>query len=152
MNPRAFQGRRQAPQAGFTLVELLIAVVISGVLVAIAVPSFSNYIMQGRRPDAKTGLLDLAAREERYYTVHNSYTAVASNLGYGSTASFPMNVGSGPDYQLAVTSPAGTTAGSAFTITATPINAQASDACGTYSLNNLGLQTVSGSPGASSCW
>jgi len=123
--------------AGFTLIDLLVAVAIVAILVAIAMPSYQNQILASRRPDAKTALLDLAAREERYLTLNpvNGYTNVAANLGY---AAFPVNLGTGatPDYQLSVVAVTPTS----FLLQAVPLNAQANDTCGTYTLDNLGNQ------------
>jgi type IV pilus assembly protein PilE len=128
---------------GFTLIELLIAVAIVAVLTAAAVPSYTNYVMQSRRPDAKQALLDLAAREERYYTVNNTYTSSAIALGY--VAPFPASLGSSPgDYSLSVTNASAT----AYSLQAAPTNSQAHDTCGTYTLDNLGNQGA----GASNCW
>ena len=47
-----------AAQAGFTLVELMIAVVVLGILAAIAIPSYTSYVNKSR---AKSGSADLAA-------------------------------------------------------------------------------------------
>ncbi|HET9108841.1 MAG TPA: prepilin-type N-terminal cleavage/methylation domain-containing protein, partial [Steroidobacteraceae bacterium] len=44
---------------GFTLIELMIAVVVVAILMAIAVPSYESYVEKSRRTDAKTALLDL---------------------------------------------------------------------------------------------
>jgi type IV pilus assembly protein PilE len=77
--------------AGFTLVELVVAMVIAAILAAIAIPAYSSYVLQAHRTDAKTALLDLASLEERYFSVNNAYTNVASNLGY---TAFPQSVGS----------------------------------------------------------
>jgi len=59
---------------GFTLIEVLIVLVIIGVLVAIAVPSYEAGFSQGRRADGRTFALDLAAREEDYFLRYGRYT------------------------------------------------------------------------------
>ena len=120
---------------GFTLIELLIAMTVVAILTAFALPSYQSWVLKARRPDAKTALLDLAAREERYYTVNNTYTNSAANLSY---AAFPVGLGTGatPDYDLNVSAFTATT----FTLQAVPQNAQANDLCGTYQLDNLGNQ------------
>lgn len=142
---------RKERERGFTLLELLVVAIIVGILASIAIPSYINSLRQGRRPEAKTALLDLAAREERFYTMNNYYTASASSLGYSTP--FPVALGSGPDYELNVTSPTGTTQGTSYTLQATASGGQVNDACGSYTLNNLGLQgNTSNSLPSSSCW
>ena len=121
---------------GFTLVDLLIAMGVVAILTAIAVPSYQSYVMQSRRSDAKTGLLDLAAREERFLSLNpTSYTNVAANLSYPA---FPVNLGTAatPDYQLSVVNANATS----YLLQAVPQGGQVSDTCGTYTLDNLGNQ------------
>lgn len=138
--------------AGFTLIELIVTVAIAGILAVIAIPSYVSYVQQGKRPEAKTALLDLASREERYYTVNNTYSSSASALGYGAAAAFPINLpvstAATGDYQLSVSASSAT----AYTLAATASGQQVNDGCGSYGLNNLGVQTVTGALGTSACW
>ena len=55
---------------GFTLLELLVVVVIATILMSIAVPSYMTQIRQSRRTEAKTAILDLSGREERYLSTN----------------------------------------------------------------------------------
>jgi len=59
---------------GFTLIEVLIAVVIVGILVAIAQATYVRHVDNSRRADAQSTLMDFAHRLERCYTVTNSYS------------------------------------------------------------------------------
>lgn len=59
--------------AGFTLIELMIAIVIVGILAGIGYPSYQNHIRATRRADAQSDLLQLAAFMERFFTVNSSY-------------------------------------------------------------------------------
>lgn len=136
---------------GFTLIELMIVVVIASILIAIAVPSYIEKVRKSRRTEAKTALLDLAGREERFYNTNNTYSNTPSDLGYGATAAaFPMTVGSGY-YQVSVafTAPAANVPGS-YTITAVPITTdQLKDTqCLFFTLTNTGAQTATNA----SCW
>lgn len=146
--------RTRMAQQGFTLVDLLIALAIVAILTAIAIPSYQNYVLQARRADAKTGLLDLAAREERYLSLNpTGYSTVAANLGY---AAFPVNLGTGatPDYQMSVVSATATS----YVLQAVPQGGQTNDTtCGTYQLDNLGNQfniPAAGGPAqtVAGCW
>ena len=72
----SFHPRRCA--RGFTLIEVMIAVAIVGILVAVAFPAYNQSVRKSRRSDAKAALLDLAQREERYFSTTNQYTDVGA--------------------------------------------------------------------------
>lgn len=59
--------------AGFTLIELMIAVTIIGILLAIAVPSYRDYMVKASREAAKTELMQLANVQEKIYLNSNNY-------------------------------------------------------------------------------
>ena len=70
--------RQQHGVHGFTLIELMVTVAIVAILSAIAYPAYTEYILKSRRTDAKNALLDLAARQERFYSLNNKYSIVPS--------------------------------------------------------------------------
>lgn len=65
--------KRESRQAGFTLLELMIAVAIVGILAAIAIPSYSQYVENARATDAQGALTSFVSAMERYYTQNGSY-------------------------------------------------------------------------------
>jgi type IV pilus assembly protein PilE len=77
-----------ARSAGFTLIELMTVLVIGTILATIAIPAYRGQIQKSRRTEARTALLDLAAREERYLSTNNTYSSLPGDLGYAGTA-FP---------------------------------------------------------------
>lgn len=60
---------------GFSLIELMIAVAIVGILAAIAYPAYTNQIAKGRRAECRSGLMQAMQQQERYYTQFNAYAA-----------------------------------------------------------------------------
>ncbi len=165
--------RTNAMQKGFTLIELMIVVVIIGVLVKIAVPAYTAFVTKSNRTDAKTALLDLATREEKYYSLANTYTDQFTLL-YSSATTTPFYVGSGGTsyYTLTIaytpaTPASGTTASvpASYIATATANSAagattqgglitstaQNNDPCGALTITNTGVTGNTGTQ-TSGCW
>jgi prepilin-type N-terminal cleavage/methylation domain-containing protein len=65
---------------GFTLVELLIALVIISILAAVAIPAYSSKVRQGRQVDAQRVLMALAQTEEIYRFQNGAYTGAVASL------------------------------------------------------------------------
>ncbi|MFU6244192.1 type IV pilin protein [Pseudomonas paraeruginosa] len=131
-------------EKGFTLLEMMIVVVLIGILLGIAIPSYQNYVIR-----AQALLSDAAARQERYYSQNPGvgYTNDVAKLGM-SSANSPNNL-----YSLTIATPTSTT----YTLTATPINSQTRDkTCGKLTLNQLGERGAAGKTGNDStvndCW
>lgn len=71
---------------GFSLIELMIAVVIVGILAAVAMPSYNNYVIRGSRAAAQTELLELASMQEKIYLNSSAYTASVTAAYNGTSA------------------------------------------------------------------
>lgn len=129
---------------GFTLIEVMIVVIILGVLAAIAIPQYQDYVLRSNRTEGKALLTEAATRQERYFTQNNSYADTVAKLGYAS-ANSQNNL-----YTLAI---ALSNDDTSFTLTATPINQQARDTdCNVLGINDRGTRTATGSHGATECW
>ncbi len=127
--------------AGFTLIELMIAVAVVAILAAIAYPNYTEHVRKGRRAEAKAAMGDAANRLERCFTRFNSYAAAeCAGVGSGATEN--------GYYALSISATA-----RSFTLTATPQNAQADDACGAFTLTHTGVRGLSVTPPAGKvCW
>jgi len=73
-------------RAGFTLIELLIALVIIGIIAAVAIPSYTSKVRQGRQANAERILTSLAQTAEIYRFQNENYTGMTiaglQNLGW----------------------------------------------------------------------
>ena len=68
------------PQAGFTLIELMIAVAILGILSAIAYPSYTDYLLRGKLIEATNNLTTMRVRMEQYYQDNRTYLDASTSI------------------------------------------------------------------------
>ncbi|MCB0327206.1 MAG: prepilin-type N-terminal cleavage/methylation domain-containing protein [Bdellovibrionales bacterium] len=68
-----------SPSKGFSLIELMVTVVIIGILSAIAIPTYSNYIRKARTSEVYANLNTIAQLEEAYFTEVNEYITTTAN-------------------------------------------------------------------------
>jgi general secretion pathway protein G len=69
------------PQRGFTLVELMIAVAVVGILASVAISSYAGYMERVRVAQAKVDIVTISAQIEQYYTNAHNYPPSLSDLG-----------------------------------------------------------------------
>lgn len=65
--------QHQSSEAGFSLIELMIVVVIVGILASVALPSYREHVQKTRRADGQKELVTWANALERYFSVNGTY-------------------------------------------------------------------------------
>ncbi len=136
-----FRRKPLGANAGFTLIELMIVIVIIGILTSVALPSYNDYVRRSRAASALGELSSWAARMEQSYLDNRNYGAGACRIA-------APTIGADTKYALAC---ALTNGGQGFTLTAT---AQV-DNEGTYTLsegNQRGTSVFKGSSVTKTCW
>lgn len=125
---------------GFSLIELMIAVVIIGILASIAIPNYRQYMTRTGRSDAIQGFSRMAPLMEGYYKINKTYTNDPGDLGYGDPAT-------SPEGYYAITIPVANTNGYTLVATAVTPGPQADDTpCLTMTLTSAGQKTPA------ECW
>jgi len=141
---------RMKRSAGFSLIELIVAVSVVALLSAIALPSFMQNVRKSKRVDAQTALVRATSNLERFFGANGTYTTDASDLGllidsgvaYSDDRGYVMSIAAGA-----------TGIGSSYVVTATAASGttQASDTgCTVLTVSSLGQRTPS--PTTSRCW
>jgi type IV pilus assembly protein PilE len=124
---------------GFTLIELVIVVAVIGILAAIAIPSYQDYLTRSRRAEAQSYMMELALREERHR---------ANNSSYAVHGALPGGVTNTAHYTFTIAVPDA----NSYTITATAtvgsVQAARDASCSPLTLNQSGTK---GAPTAG-CW
>ncbi len=70
--------RGRATRRGFTLIEVMIAVAIVGILAAVAYPSYRDYVVRGQLVDATTALSTFRADMERHFQDNRTFATVGT--------------------------------------------------------------------------
>ena len=137
------RSQRPISSTGFTLTELMIAVVIVGILAVIAVPSYQNHLRKGRRSAAESFMIEVAAREQQYLMDARRYAAGEGALG-ALNLTLPTDVSG---FYTVTIEPATPAQPPTYLITATPVAGSAQVADGVLTLDHLGARSRSGQAG-----
>jgi type IV pilus assembly protein PilE len=119
-------------QKGFTLIELMIAVAVVGILAAIAYPSYQEHVRKARRSAAQAFMLDVVQRQQQFFLDSRSFAGSVAALNM----TVPSNVSS--YYAFTVTLDAGPPP--TYMLTATPQGDQAKTQP-TMTVNSTGVKT-----------
>lgn len=142
---------------GFTLIELMIAVAIVGIIAAIALPSYQASVRKSNRAEAKTELVDIAQRLQRCYTLYAAFNNAACGVYSDLTDADNYTTRGGQYYRITIGVPAsGDPAATTYRLTAAAIKApQTQDTdCGSFTLDYTGAKKAfSGSTDTTDkCW
>ena len=139
-------------QTGFSLVELIIAVVILITLAGIGYPLYQDQVRKARRTDARSAAMQVALAQEQFFTREGRYATAldAATLNLGS----PLKDGKSEAeyYDIAVAS-----AASSFTVTVTPTAGKSQtkdDDCQQFTIDQTGGKAAKDKDNNSTtkCW
>ena len=130
-------------QSGFTLIEVMIAVVIIGILASIAYPSYTQYVTRTYRDSAKACLSEYAHAMERRYAASLSYKLKDGPQTPVLSCATASNLDTRYDFTIDVKQ-------DSFIATATPKDVQAAKEtqCGTMTIDQKGKRTAA----TDKCW
>ena len=138
---------------GFSLVEILVVVIVAGILLGVAIPSYQGYILRNDRTDATVALTNIAGSQERFYLQNGTY---ASNVQLAALG-FPTSHTERGYYRLSIVPHiGGLSVGYTAKASAVRTEKQAADSnCATFSIDEMGQRGANGSSNKAlieECW
>lgn len=129
---------------GFSLIEIMIALGIMAIVISLSYPTYSHYLVQVRRAEAREWLMQLANAMEKYHLEHDTYRDATL-----TAVSLPTLIAN-KQYQLIIAA----TSDTDYTLKAKPQGHQATldTACSTLILTSTGEKKSTGTADPSICW
>lgn len=124
---------------GITLIELLVAVVIVGILAGVAYPSYRQQVIKTNRTEAKVQLMQLAGALEKCYTRFHDYAHEDCELDAPVLTNYTIDLDA--------------IAANTYTLVAIPKGGQVDDKkCGNLTIDQAGKQNINGTGTTKDCW
>jgi len=82
---------RRNAKHGFTLIELLIVIAIIGILAAIAIPMYRNYVIRARLTEVTNGMMNIAAAVASYYQENDVFPSASGKGNIQTSLGVSLN-------------------------------------------------------------
>ena len=126
-------------RAGFSLIELLLALALLALITTVAWPTYNHQLLRSRRTDCMAVLLGLAQAMEHFYALHYSYSGAAAGeaaSGVPASSLYPAQCPLNGSAHYLLSIEAASTTG--YTLRATPTAASPQRDNGWLELDALG--------------
>lgn len=141
---------------GFTLIEMMVALAIAGILATFACSSYLSSIKKAKRAEGRAALMQLMQQQERYYSQHTTYIAFNSGSAGRDEKYFKWYSADSPSsssYEISAEACANETIQTCVKLIAKPgtekVNSSYQDAeCGNLKLSSTGEKSADGE----NCW
>lgn len=134
---------------GFTLIELMVVIAILGILAAIAVPQYSEYVLKSKLTEGFNNLSDLRTRLEQFYQDNRKYADGAGVCGKDDVGTVRVAMPTTPVVKYFVYTCTSTNAGQGFLLSATGQGF-------TYTLTETNVKATTAAPAGyttnTACW
>lgn len=147
----------KASRRGFSLIELMIAVAIIGIIAGVAYPSYQNSVRKAKRAEGRAALMRLMQQEEQFYSQKSTYSVFSSTSTNADEMTFKWYSGdnaASSAYEISAAACTGDTLANCVLLTARPgtanVDSNYTDSeCGNLTLSSTGEK---GPSTPTTCW